>query len=151
MQLVRLTSDDYPKYRKTYARISYSIFRKGEEQFLDQEMVRKAVHDQIKTRTKFLKEVNDPNYEFYFYTDHNGQIQGFVELIFDGCFCNLYEFAVFQKGKGLGAKLYSEIQNIIQQRGCKKIILWCPFEGSKVFWRKMGFSSKPNDIFIKRI
>lgn len=149
--LVRLTADDYRDYRKVYENMDFSFFRKGEEKRLPRDVIRNAVMKQTKSRSEFLKDISNPNYEMYFFKDSNGKIQGFLELIFDGPFCNLYELVVFQKGIGLGSLLYNETQKIIKEHNCQKILLWCPFDGAKEFWKKKGFKPKPKDMFFKRI
>lgn len=106
----------------------------------------------IKGKGDFLDEVENPNNELYFFKVDD-EIQGIVELIFsqNPNSCNIYQFAVFEHGKGWGTIFYQETLKIIKQHNCNKISLWCPYEGAQIFWRKQGFLPKENNIFEKRI
>ena len=150
MPLVRITSDDYRNFRRAYSKIEYSFFKKGEEQPWITKAVREMTQGAIKTKMEFLEEVKDPNRELYFFVI-DGEIQGIVELIFGKKECNIYEFAIFEKGKGLGTMLFQEVLSVIKEHKSKKIILWCPYEGSQIFWRKQGFFPKPQGFFSKSL
>ena len=60
-------------------------------------------------------------------------------------------FSVFDHFKGNGAKLYKEVANLCREKGVYDIELWCPFEGAKEFWKKMGFYEKRDTHFYSRI
>lgn len=149
-RLVRITSNDYRNFRRAYSRIEYSFFKKGEEQPWVTKQVREMTQEAIKGKGEFLDEVENPKNELYF-LEIDGEIQGIVELIFSGQVCDIYQFAVFERGKGWGTKFYEEVLKIIKEHHCKKITLWCPYEGAQFFWKKQGFSSKPKAFFEKRI
>jgi len=103
----------------------------------------------IKGKGDFLNEVEDPERELYFF-EVDGETQGIVELIFSQNVCTIYQFAVFEHGKGLGTILYKEVLKIIQDHQIRKITLWCPYDGAQIFWRKQGFKPKSNFVFEKR-
>lgn len=149
-RLVRITSNDYRDYRRSYAKIEYSFFLKGEEDPWLAKKVKEFTQNQINTKGEFLDEVEDPKRELYFFKDENDEIQGIAILIFDSNACHIYQFAVFEKGKGLGTILYNEIFKIIEERKPYKITLHCLFDGAKVFWKKLGFKEKANHIFEKK-
>lgn len=149
-RLVRVTSDDYRDFRRAYSKIEYSFFKKGEEQPSITKAVREMTQGTIKTKMEFLEEVNNPNNELYFF-EVDGEIQGIVELIFCKKECNIYQFAVFEHLKGLGTTFYQEVLNIIKEHKSKKITLWCPYEGSQMFWLKNGFYPKYGGFFQKKI
>lgn len=158
MRLVRITSADYRDYRRTRAKIEYSYFPKGQEQPGIASMIRKAAESEIPGKGDFLDLMEKDKNAFYFLKDGD-EIQGIVELIFNDQehFCNICEFAVLQHGEGLGTILYQEVLKVIKERKATKMVLWCPFEGAQIFWRKMGFGVKevlPNNrgfIFGKSV
>ena len=149
-RLVRITSEDYRNFRRAYSKIEYSFFKKGEEQPWITKQVREMTEAAIKGKGEFLDEVENPKNELYF-LEIDGEIQGIVELIFSQQVCDIYQFAVFERGKGWGTKFYEEVLKIIKEHNCKKITLWCPYEGAQFFWQKQGFSAKPKAFFEKRI
>ena len=149
-RLIRITSEDYRNFRRAYSKIEYSFFKKGEENPWIAKQVREMTQWAIKTKMEFLDEVKNPNKELYFF-EVDGEIQGITELIFSKKECNIYEFAVFQHGKGWGKILYEEILKIIQEHHSKKITLWCPYDGAQVFWIKQGFSPRPKGFFQKSV
>lgn len=149
-RLIRITSNDYCGYRKAYSRIEYSFFKKGEENPWITTQVREMIQDSIKGKGEFLDEVENPERKLYFF-EVDGETQGIVELIFSQNICTIYQFAVFEHGKGLGTTLYQEILKIIKDHHVRKITLWCPYEGAQVFWSKQGFHPKSNFVFEKRV
>ena len=137
--LVRLTSNDYRNFRKSYSRIRYSFFENDEENRAAVDLAcRVATETNTRTRGEFLNDVESPNREMYFFMV-DGEIQGFIDLIFNGKVCDIFEFAVFDHKKGLGTILFEEAYKIIKEKECVKIELWCPYEGAQVFWQKKGF------------
>lgn len=151
-RLIRITSDDYRNFRRVYSKIEYSFFKKGEEQPEVIKTIMEMTQNFIKGKGEFLDEVENPNNELYFFTI-DGKIQGIVELIFsqNSNSCNIYQFAVFEHGKGWGTIFYQETLKIIKEHNSKKISLWCPYDGAQIFWRKQGFVPKQNNLFEKRI
>lgn len=141
-RLIRITSNDYRDFRKAYSKINYSFFLKGEEQPLLSQQINKMIQFAIKGKGEFLDEVENPNNELYFF-EIDGEIQGIIELIFStNNICDIYQFAVFEQGKGWGSLFYQEVLKIIKEHHCRKITLWCPYDGAQVFWRKQGFNPK---------
>lgn len=137
--LVRLTSNDYRNFRRSYSRIRYSFFENDEDDRAAVDLAcRFATETSTRTRGEFLNDVESPNREMYFFMI-DGEIQGFFELIFKDKVCEIFEFAVFDHKKGWGSILFEEAYNIIKERECLKIELSCPFEGAQVFWQKKGF------------
>ena len=150
-RLVRITSNDYREFRRAYSKIEYSFWKKGEENRHLSKIIRETIQFAIKNKSEFLKDVEDPNKELYFFTV-DGEIQGIVELIFSKGTCNIYQFAVFHHGKGWGSVLFQETLRVIKEHKVNKITLWCPYEGAQIFWRKQGFYPKTNSCnFEKRI
>lgn len=137
--LVRLTTSDYRDFRRAYSNIKYSFFEndQGDQQAADL-ACKFATENFTRTRGEFLDHVESPDREMYFFKI-DGEIKGFVDLIFNGKVCDIYEFAVFEHGKGMGTILYEDVHKIIKERGCVKIELWCPYEGAQIFWQKKGF------------
>lgn len=142
-RLVRITSADYRDYRRTRAKIEYSYFPKGQEKPALASMIRKITESEIPGRGEFLDLVEKDKNAFYFLKDDD-EIKGIAELIFTDAeqLCDICEFAVLQHGEGLGTILYQEVLKVIKERRATKILLWCPFEGAQIFWRKMGFKVK---------
>lgn len=136
--LVRLTSNDYRNFRKAYAQIVYSFAEKGTmfDREAEKFSSKIATETNLRTKTEFLKDLESR--EMYFF-QVDGETKGYVELIFKGRTCDIYEFSVFEHGKGLGTILFEETMRIIKERECTKIELWCPFPGAQVFWKKNGF------------
>ena len=149
-RLVRITSNDYRNFRKSYQKIEYSFFKKGEEDFGLTRRVREMTNDAIKCKGEFLDEVENPNNELYF-LEIDGEIQGITELVFTDNSCDIYQFAVFEHGKGWGTLFYEEVLNIIKQHKIRKITLFCPYEGAQIFWQKQGFKLKNKFFFEKKI
>lgn len=149
-RIIRVTSGDYRNFRRAYSKIEFSFFKKGEEQPHISAAIREMTQFSIKGKGEFLDEIENPKNELYFFeVDEN--IEGIAELIFDGKECNIYQFSVFQHGKGWGTIFYKEVLKIIKEHGCKKITLWFPYERAQVFWKKQGFSSKPKAFFERKI
>lgn len=142
-RLVRITSADYRDYRRTRAKIEYSYFPKGQEKPGMASMIRKITESKIPGKGDFLNLMEKDKNAFYFLKDDD-EIKGIVELIFTDAeqLCDICEFAVLQHGEGLGTILYQEVMKVIKERGATKILLWCPFEGAQIFWRKKGFGVK---------
>lgn len=88
-RIVRITSNDYRNYRRTYSKIEYSFFKKGEENPWITRTVREMIQGAIKGKGEFLDEVEDPERELYFFEVDN-EIQGIFELIFYVKFFNKY-------------------------------------------------------------
>ena len=149
-RLIRIASDDYRNFRRAYSKIEYSFFKKGEEQPHISATIRKMTQSSIKGKGEFLDHVENPNNESYFF-EVDGNIEGIAELIFKDKGCHIYQFSVFQHGKGWGTILYNEVLKIIKEHGCKRINLWCPYEGAQIFWKKQGFSFRQKDFFEKKI
>ena len=142
-RLIRATSADYRTYRRSYERIEYSFFRKGEENPSKSKEIMKETYEiyPIYGKGKYLDLLEHPGFEIYFF-EVNGEVQGIVELIFSEVVCTINNFSVFEHGKGLGTLLFQETLNIIRCHKSQKIILWCPYDGSQIFWKKMGFRQK---------
>lgn len=136
--MVPVTPDDYRNFRKAYSMIRYSFFEGDENQMAVDLACKFATETATRSKAEFLKDVESPNREMYFFTV-NGENQGFCELIFKDKECEIFEFAVFKQKEGMGSILLREVQKIIKERNCVKIVLFCPFKGAQVFWKKKGF------------
>lgn len=139
--LVRITQNDYRDYRRTYSQINYSFSRKGEQQLFPAqvEFVRKMASSAILGKGEFLDFVEKKENELYFFKDDD-KILGIVVLIFTKNECKIHEFAVLEPLKGLGSELYDLVENVIRAHSLRNVLLFCPFEGAQVFWKKKGFS-----------
>lgn len=140
-RLVRITSDDYRDYRRTRSKVDYSYFPKGESHPVFEKIVRDACESAIPTKWEFLENIAAKDKAAYFFKDGD-EIKGIVELVFTNNECNILEFSVLERGKGLGTIFYEEILKVIKEKRATKIILWCPFPGAQEFWRSMGFGVK---------
>lgn len=149
-RLRRVTPSDYRDFRRSYSKIEYSFFKKGQEQPELSQKIREMTKFAIKSRIEFLNWVEDPKNELFFF-EVDGEIQGIVELVFSQNVCDIHQFAIFEKGMGWGTILYEEVLNIIKEHKCRKITLWCPYEGAQVFWRKQGFKTLPKFFFEKKV
>lgn len=89
----------------------------------------------------------------------NGQICGAVlgvsEQYFDGPMYNLHEYWVKNemRGKGIGSKLFTEMEKRLQERGVKNIILiTAKGDATEYFYHKQGMGTDPDMVFMaKRI
>lgn len=157
-RLVRITSADYRDYRRTRAKVEYSFFPIGKEIAGVAGLISKMTESEIPGKGEFLDLMEQDKNAFYFLKDDD-EIKGIAELIFNAAeqLCDIREFAVLQHGEGLGTILYQEVLKVIKERKATKIVLWCPFAGAQIFWRKMGFGVKQSlggnrgFIFGKRV
>lgn len=149
--LIGITENDYREYRRNLSKVEYSIARRGEPCPVCMELVSKASRDGILRKWEFLEVIKKPKYGFYFYKNDEGETIGIVLLMFENKCCSIAEFSVFEHLKGLGTKLYEEVANLCRERNIYELTLWCPFEGAKEFWKKMGFYEKNNSTFYQRI
>lgn len=149
--LISITENDYREYRKNVSKIEYSFARKGEIFPVPMKQIREATNITILKKWEFLQVMKDPKYAFYLYKNDEGETIGITFLKFTGKTCTIAEFSVFEHLKGLGTKLYEEVANLCRERGVYELVLWCPFNGSKEFWKKMGFYEKSDSFFYKRI
>ena len=149
-RIVRVSTSDYRSYRYVYSNIQYSYFKKGEEKGYLKDIVRQEIEKTLIGKGEFLDKIEDPCNELYFF-EVDGNIQGFAELTFDEYFCNIYEFTVFEHNKGWGTIFFDEIYKIIKAHGTKKMILYCPFGGARIFWQKKGFSFVRDNFFQKNV
>lgn len=149
--LIGITENDYRDYRKNLSKVEYSFARRGEILPIPLDKIRKATNFTILTKWEFLEVMKDPKYSFYLYKNDEGKTIGLVFLKFTGKTCTIVEFSVFEHLKGLGTKLYEEVADLCRERGVYELELWCPFNGSKEFWKKMGFYEKSDSFFYKRI
>lgn len=142
-RLIRATSSDYRTYRRSFEKLEYSFFEKEEENSSLTKKIMKDAYDvePIYGRGKYLDLIESANFEIYFF-EKDGEVIGFVELIFSEAVCTINNFSVFEHGKGLGTLMFQETLNIIRSHHSQKITLWCPYNGAQIFWKKMGFQKK---------
>lgn len=149
--LIGITENDYREYRKNFSKVEYSFARRGEVFPVPMKQIREVTNVTILKKWEFLEVMKDPKYAFYFYKNDEGETIGIVFLKFTGKTCTIAEFSVFEHLKGLGTKLYQAVANLCRERGIYELELWCPFNGSKEFWKKMGFYEKSDSFFYSRI
>ena len=158
--LVRITDKDYRDYRRSYSRIVYSINQKGKPPVVSEETVNELSNSLlgggIMGKGDFLDMMDQPEkYALYFLKNDDEQIIGVLSLLFREKSCYIGEFAVFERGKGLGTELYALTLEEIALRNVKLIELSSPppFAGAREFWKKKGFTLKhgSDSVFEKRV
>lgn len=141
-RLVRITSNDYRDFRRIFSQIRFSVLTKDTKRFLVPQYILDMEIPKMKIKFQFLEEVNDPQRELYFF-EVDGERKGYVQLVFYGVQCDIFEFAVLEHGKGLGTILFNEALELIKGHSNVKMIrLWCPYPGAQLFWQKVGFMTK---------
>ena len=84
-----------------------------------------------------------------------GAVLGVLEQYFDGPMYNLHEYWVKNelRGKGIGSKLFTEMEKRLQERGVKNIILiTAKGDATEHFYHKQGMGTDPDMVFMaKRI
>ena len=84
-----------------------------------------------------------------------GAVLGVSEQYFDGPMYNLHEYWVKNemRGKGIGSKLFTEMEKRLQERGVKNIILiTAKGDATEHFYHKQGMGTDPDMVFMaKRI
>ena len=137
--LVRLTSDDYREFRRAYSKLIYSIYDKKFMLYpLEEQITRKALEQEMRTRTKFRNDVESAEREMYFF-QKDGETIGFFELSFHKGKCDIVEFFVFERYNGYGTIMWEEALKIARVRTPSRIELWTPYIGAQIFWKRMGF------------
>jgi len=158
--LVRLTDNDYRDYRRSFSKIVYSMNQKGKPQVISEEAVNEFSNSflggGIIGKGDFLDMMSQPEkYALYFLKNDDEQIIGVLSLLFREKSCYIGEFAVFERGKGLGTELYALALEEMRPRNVRLIELSSPvpFAGAREFWKKMGFSLKygSNSVFEKMV
>ena len=140
--LIGITENDYREYRKNFSKVEYSFARRGEAFPVPMKQIREVTNITILKKWEFLEVMKDPKHAFYFYKNDEGETIGIVFLKFTGKTCTIAEFSVFEHLKGLGTKLYQAVANLCRERGIYELELWCPFNGSKEFWKKWASMKK---------
>lgn len=118
---------------------------------VDAHLIAQISQSSILGKGDFLDEIEKPNTAMYVYKNDAEENIGIAILTFSKRTCNIHDFAVFEKGKGLGTELYKQIKELILAKGCKEVILWCPFEGAQEFWKAMDFLKSRNSNFVLRV
>lgn len=158
--LVRITDKDYREYRRSYSKITYSMNVKGEPATVSEDEVRKMCREfpnvDIIGKGDFLDMMNQPEkYELYFFRNDNEETIGVMSLLFREKSCFIGEFAVFERGIGLGTELYSLALEVMRPHNIRLIELSSPppFAGAREFWKKLGFTLKyqSNSVFEKPV
>ncbi|MBR6536526.1 MAG: GNAT family N-acetyltransferase [Lachnospiraceae bacterium] len=84
-----------------------------------------------------------------------GAVLGVLEQYFDGPMYNLHEYWVKNemRGKGIGSKLFAEMEKRLLERGVKNIILiTAKGDATEHFYHKQGMGTDPDMVFMtKRI
>ena len=88
-RLRRITPNDYRDFRRSYKKIEYSFFKKGEEQPGISQKVTEMIQFAIKGKGEFLDWVENPKHELFFF-EINGEIQGITELVFSQNLCDIH-------------------------------------------------------------
>lgn len=139
--LLRLTSDDYPEFRRTYNKLVYSIYDKASMlYFLENKITRQALEKEMRTRSKFVEDLNSQDRVMYFFK-RDGETIGFLELSFHKGKCDIVEFFVFERYRGYGTIMWEEALKVARERKPSRIELWTPYIGAQIFWSKMGFQT----------
>ncbi len=139
--LVRLTPDDYPEFRRAYSKLVYSIYdRKSMLYFLENKITRQALEKEMRTRSKFRKDLESEDREMYFFKRDDETI-GFVELSFHKGKCDIVEFFVYERYRGYGTTMWEKTMEAARERKPSRFELWTPYIGAQIFWSKMGFQT----------
>ncbi len=145
--LVRLTSNDYREFRRTYSKLVYSIYdKRAMLYFLEDKITRKALEEKMRTRSQFIEAIESEDLEMYFFKKAE-KIIGFVELSFHKGKCDIVEFFVFERYKGDGTIMWNEAVKVASKRKPSRFELWTPYTGAQIFWKKMGFDT----VFINGV
>lgn len=84
-----------------------------------------------------------------------GAVLGVLEQYFDGPMFNLHEYWVKNemRGKGIGSKLFAEMERCLRERGVRNIILiTAKGDATEHFYHKQGMGTDPDLVFMtKRI
>lgn len=157
-RLIRATSKSgfYDLYREIFLQIEYSILLgKGQELPPYAKMLMRGNAEKfLWSEEEFLEKMKNPNQAVYFF-ETNGKINGFSYIVYKGKYCDIVEFTVHDKGKGLGRIYFQELKREFSKHGVTTIRLQCPshLQGSQAFWQKIGFQLVPpyQDIFAYSI
>ena len=82
-----------------------------------------------------------------------GAVLGVLEQYFDGPMYNLHEYWVKNemRGKGIGSKLFAEMEKRLQERGVKNIILiTAKGDATEHFYHKQGMGTDPDMVFMSK-
>ena len=153
-RLIRITSkpSSYKKYCEVFQKTEYSILGKGQElPPLAKMMMRVNAVSHTWSEKEFLEIVKDPNQVLFFF-ETNGKINGFSYIVYkENYCCDIVEFTVHDKGKGLGRIYFNELLKEFSKRKITSVRLQCPphLQGAQAFWRRIGFHIvlPYNDIF----
>lgn len=138
---IRVTTDDYRDFRKASSKMVLSIYDKKDllrVYPMEQVVSKRAFEESIRTRTKFIQDVLEPNREMYFFLKDDEQI-GFFELFYHKGKCDIVEFFVFDRYHGHGTHMWEIAMEMIKARKPSRVELWSPYRGAQIFWEKMGF------------
>ena len=157
-RLIRVSSKSgsYDLYREVFLQTEYSIqLGKGQElPPYAKILMRLNAAKFLWSEEEFLKVISDPNQAVYFF-ETNGKINGFSHIVYKGLDCDIVDFTVHDKGKGLGRTYFQQLKKEFSKHGVTTIRLQCPvhLQGAQAFWRKIGFQIVPpyHDIFIYQI
>lgn len=82
-----------------------------------------------------------------------GAVLGVLEQYFDGPMFNLHEYWVKNdmRGKGIGSKLFAEMENCLRERGVKNIILiTAKGDATEHFYHKQGMGTDSDMVFMSK-
>jgi len=82
-----------------------------------------------------------------------GAVLGVLEQYFDGPMYNLHEYWVKNemRGKGIGSKLFAEMEQCLCERGVKNIILiTAKGDATEHFYHKQGMGTDPDMVFMSK-
>lgn len=139
--IVRLTSDDYREFRRIYSKLVYSIYDKASMlYFLENKITRQALEKEMRTRSKFINDLESQDRVMYFFK-RDEEIIGFFELSFHKGKCDIVEFFVAERYRGYGTIMWEKALDVARERKPSRIELWTPYIGAQIFWSKMGFET----------
>ena len=139
--LVRLTSDDYREFRRAYEKLVYSIYDKAAMMyFFENKVRRQALEKEMRTRSKFIADLESEDREMYFFK-RDDEIIGFVELSFHKGKCDIVEFFVYERYKGYGTTMWEKTLKVASVRKPSRFELWTPDAGAQIVWSRMGFQT----------
>ena len=82
-----------------------------------------------------------------------GAVLGATEQFYDGLMFEVKEYWVKNemRGKGIGSKLFTEMERCLRKRGVKNIILiTAKGDATEHFYHKQGMGTDPDMVFMSK-
>ena len=147
--IVEATTADAGRYVTSFSRLVYSYEVVRDKKNTQQ--VRQIEARNLEVQKLSRRFVSPSEEEFFTIIQNNVHVLFFVKDSSLDCGFAIVNFSddksayisdltVFKHLLGMGTLFYQMLENHLKNCGFTKITLKSPFEGSKPFWRKMGFT-----------